>query len=114
MFEALTGSEQLALMHRLGYYLVWATLARPEGLHFRRAAAARAHAQPPAWKLHTTRANKLQRAATTPFVPPPRPRLYLQQKAYSSIISDGLSRGRQKRWALSLFSRYRVDCKWKK
>lgn len=35
VFEALSGSEQLQLMSRLGYYLVWATLARPEGLHFK-------------------------------------------------------------------------------
>ena len=36
VFEALSGAEQLELMRRLGPYLVWATLARPEGLHFRR------------------------------------------------------------------------------
>jgi hypothetical protein len=35
VFEALSGAEQLELMRRLGPYLVWSTLARPEGLHFR-------------------------------------------------------------------------------
>jgi len=35
VFESLTATEQLQLMKRLGYYLVWATLARPEGLHFK-------------------------------------------------------------------------------
>ena len=35
VFESLTSDEQLRLMGRLGHYLVWATLARPEGLHFR-------------------------------------------------------------------------------
>jgi hypothetical protein len=35
VFEFLSGDEQLELMRRLGPYLVWATLARPEGLHFR-------------------------------------------------------------------------------
>lgn len=35
VFEALSGAEQLGLMSALGSYHVWATLARPDGLHFR-------------------------------------------------------------------------------
>jgi hypothetical protein len=35
VFEALSGAEQLGLMAALGSYHVWATLARPDGLHFR-------------------------------------------------------------------------------
>eukprot|EP00775_Hariotina_reticulata_P013115 gene13115-13244_t len=35
VFESLSGAEQLGLMSSLGSYHVWATLARPDGLHFR-------------------------------------------------------------------------------
>ena len=48
VFESLSGDEQLELMRRLGTYLVWATLARPEGLHFRWAARIRRTACPDA------------------------------------------------------------------
>ena len=35
LFPLLGSEEQLSLMHRLGFYHVWATLSCPEGLHFR-------------------------------------------------------------------------------
>lgn len=35
VFDALTSSEQLEVMSRLGYYHVWNSVSRPEGLHFR-------------------------------------------------------------------------------